>query len=169
MSIPRLGAYAIPYNNSNCFHELRFGNFGMEVGPRDHARAIRGEPLALEEQTPGARSWTFLTNHARVLVEIARNPQSRLRDLAAWVGITERAAQTIVNDLEDAGYITRTRVGRRNHYTVDPTRPFRHPADADGRIRGLLSLFNHHDHAVQPGDVPAPSLATQPEAADSEA
>jgi predicted transcriptional regulator len=71
---------------------------------------------------PTSRPWTFLTNHARVLVEIARNPQTRLRDIAAGIGITERAAQAIVTDLEEAGYLTRTRVGRRNHYSVDPTR-----------------------------------------------
>jgi MarR family len=94
------------------------------------------------EETPSSsRHWTFLTNHARVLVEIARDPNNRLRDIAAGISITERAAQAIVNDLEEAGYIARTRVGRRNHYSVDPTRPFRHPADADQRIAGLLTLF----------------------------
>jgi hypothetical protein len=103
------------------------------------------------------RSWTFLTNHARVLVEIARNPHTRLRDIAAAIGITERAAQAIVNDLEAAGYIARTRVGRRNHYSVDPTRPFRHPADADQRVAGLLTLFGHNDrtHNLTAGAVPA--------------
>ena len=94
-----------------------------------------------EDTRSGSRRWTFLTNHARVLVEIARDPNNRLRDIAAGIGITERAAQAIVNDLEEAGYITRTRVGRRNRYSVDPTRPFRHPADADQRIAGLLTLF----------------------------
>lgn len=97
------------------------------------------------DSTPDDKPWTFLTNHARVLVVIARNPHSRLRDIADAIGITERAAQTIVNDLEEARYITRTKVGRRNHYSVDPTRPFRHPADADHQIEGLLTLFAHHD------------------------
>jgi hypothetical protein len=91
------------------------------------------------------KPWTFLTNHARVLIVIARNPHTRLRDIADTIGITERAAQTIVNDLEEAGYIARTKVGRRNHYSVDPTRPFRHPADADHRVEGLLTLFTDHD------------------------
>jgi MarR family len=94
-----------------------------------------------EDTSSGSRRWTFLTNHARVLVEIARDPNNRLRDIAGGIGITERAAQAIVNDLEEAGYITRTRIGRRNHYGVDPNRPFRHPADADQRIAGLLTLF----------------------------
>ena len=102
--------------------------------------------MAIDNGSRGTKPWTFLTNHARILVELARNPESRLRDLAAWVGITERAAQGIVNDLEEAGYITRTRIGRRNHYSVDPSRTFRHPADADTRIEGLISLFTHHDH-----------------------
>lgn len=96
------------------------------------------------------RHWTFLTNHARVLLEIARNPQTRLRDMAAVAGITERAAQTIVTDLEAAGYLTRTRVGRRNHYTVDPSRRFRHPAEADHRIEGLLALFTHREESRDP-------------------
>jgi MarR family len=104
--------------------------------------------------TPGAKPWTFLTNHARVLIVIARNPHTRLRDIADTIGITERAAQAIVTDLEEAGYITRTKVGRRNHYSVDPTRPFRHPADADHRIEGLLTLFSDHDddREQEPGD-----------------
>jgi hypothetical protein len=106
------------------------------------------------EDTPsGSRHWTFLTNHARVLVEIARDPNNRLRDIAAGIGITERAAQAIVNDLEEAGYITRTRIGRRNHYSVDPTRPFRHPADADQRVAGLLTLFAAP--GARPDDPPA--------------
>src|SRR5690348_8709011 len=101
--------------------------------------------MSMADDDTGARQWTFLTNHARVLLEIARNPQARLRDMAAIAGITERAAQTIVTDLEAAGYLTRTRVGRRNHYTVDPSRRFRHPAEADHRIEGLLSLFTHRE------------------------
>jgi predicted ArsR family transcriptional regulator len=89
----------------------------------------------------GARDWTFLTNHAHVLLAIARDPTARLRDVADSVGITERAAQAIVADLEAAGYLRRTRVGRRNHYTVDASGHFRHPAEADRRIGDLLALF----------------------------
>jgi hypothetical protein len=96
--------------------------------------------------TPDAKPWTFLTSHARVLIEIARDPETRLRDIAAGIGITERAAQAIVSDLEEAGYITRTRVGRRTHYTVESSRPFRHPANADHCVDGLLTLFTDHDH-----------------------
>jgi DNA-binding MarR family transcriptional regulator len=88
-----------------------------------------------------AKEWTFLTNHAHVLLAIAREPKARLRDVATSVGITERAAQAIVADLEAAGYLRRERVGRRNEYTVNPGGRFRHPAEADHSIGELLSLF----------------------------
>ena len=74
-----------------------------------------------------AGSWTLLTAHAHVLVEIARNPHARIRDLAAKARITERTAQAIVTDLEQAGCITRNRTGRRTRYTINPDSPFRHP------------------------------------------
>ncbi|MEV4347487.1 helix-turn-helix domain-containing protein [Actinoplanes sp. NPDC049596] len=86
-------------------------------------------------------AWTFLTNHAHVLLAIARDPGARLRDIAQIVGITERAAQAIVADLEEAGYLEHTRVGRRNQYTVHRSGPFRHPAEAGRRIGDLLALF----------------------------
>jgi DNA-binding MarR family transcriptional regulator len=89
----------------------------------------------------GVRGWTFLTNHAHVLLAIARDPDARLRDIADSVGITERAAQAIVADLQAGGYLERTKVGRRNHYTVNPAGRFRHPAEADHRIGDLLALF----------------------------
>jgi hypothetical protein len=87
------------------------------------------------------KSWTLLTNHGRLLLLIARNTDARLRDLAAEAGITERAAQTIVGDLEAAGYVTRTRTGRRNAYELHPGQPFRHPAEADHEVGELLALF----------------------------
>ena len=88
-----------------------------------------------------AKGWTFLTNHAHVLLAIARDPTARLRDVATSVGITERAAQAIVADLEAAGYLRRERIGRRNEYTVNPAGRFRHPAEADHRIGDLIDLF----------------------------
>jgi hypothetical protein len=91
------------------------------------------------------KRWTFLTNHARVLIHIAGNSNTRVRDIAERIGITERAAQGIVNDLEGAAYITRTRIGRRNHYTIEPDRPFRHPAEGDQPVEGLITLFARHD------------------------
>ena len=90
--------------------------------------------------SPG-RSWTLLTNHGRVLLLIAASPDARLRELADRAGITERAATSIVSDLEGAGYLTRTRTGRRNTYEVHAHRPFRHPAEADHSVAELLDIF----------------------------
>ncbi|RFS86486.1 ArsR family transcriptional regulator [Actinomadura spongiicola] len=101
------------------------------------------------------KGWTFLTNHARVLIAITRDPELRIRDIADGVGITERAAQLIVNDLVEAGYLIRHRVGRRNTYTIDAGRPFRHPTEADQRIDALLNLFTQHDEA--PSDARRPT------------
>ncbi|GAA4880844.1 MarR family transcriptional regulator [Actinomycetospora straminea] len=86
-------------------------------------------------------SWTFLTNHGHVLVALARDPHRRLRDVALEVGITERSAQSIVADLEAAGYLRRVRVGRRNRYEVETSRPLRHPAERDHQVGELLGLF----------------------------
>ena len=86
-------------------------------------------------------SWTFLTNHARVLIMIARDPETRLRDVATACDITERTAQAIVADLENAGYLSHTREGRRNRYQVTPETRFRHRAEADLEISGLLTLI----------------------------
>jgi len=89
----------------------------------------------------GATGWTFLTNHAHVLLTIARDRQITLREVAAKVGITERATQKIVADLEADGYLTRTRHGRRNNYTVATGRPFRHPLTANHDLDELLAVL----------------------------
>jgi DNA-binding IclR family transcriptional regulator len=86
-------------------------------------------------------SWTLLTGHGHVLVEIARNPQARMRDIAAAADITERTAQAIVADLEAAGYVSRTRVGRRTRYTVNRDSLFRHPAQEGQRVGPFLALL----------------------------
>jgi DNA-binding IclR family transcriptional regulator len=80
-----------------------------------------------------------------VLVALSRSPDARIRDLAAVVGITERATQNILADLEEAGYVTRRREGRRNHYELHPDRRFRHPAEAEQEVGQLLSLFAGDD------------------------
>ncbi len=85
-----------------------------------------------------ARGWTFLTNHAHVLVCIAEEPDARGRDIAERVGITERAAQSIVADLVAEGYVTRTKEGRRNRYEVNADAPLRHPLEEDHTIGELL-------------------------------
>ncbi len=86
-------------------------------------------------------SWTFLTNHARVLLCLADEPNLRLREVAEQIGITERAVQRIVTDLEDAGIVTRTREGRRNTYTINEDAPFRHPNEAQSTVSDLLRVL----------------------------
>lgn len=83
-------------------------------------------------------SWTFLTNHGHVLVCIATNPDVRISEIADQVGIGERAAQGIVTDLVEGGYVTRTKVGRRNRYSVNPELPLRHPLERDHQVGELL-------------------------------
>ncbi|MFF5011384.1 helix-turn-helix transcriptional regulator [Streptomyces phaeochromogenes] len=96
----------------------------------------------MDQQTGG---WTFLTNHARVLLAIAHAPSARIRDIAAACHITERTAQNIVSDLAEAGYLSRERDGRRTRYTLHPEGTLRHPAEAHLLVRNLLELFTHHD------------------------
>ena len=86
-------------------------------------------------------TWTLLTGHGHVLVEIARDSEARIRDIASAAGITERTAQAIVADLEAAGYITRHRTGRRTRYTVNSDSMFRHRAQAGHRIGPFLALL----------------------------
>ena len=84
--------------------------------------------------------WTFMTNHGHVLLCIAADPAVRLRDVAFRVGITERAAQRIVADLCEEGYLTRLRTGRRNRYELHPELPFRHRCRAEAWVGALLDL-----------------------------
>ena len=86
-------------------------------------------------------SWTLLTGHGHVLVEIARDPKARMRDISAAVGLTERTVQAIVTDLEAAGYLTRDREGRRNRYTVNPDTFFRHSAQEGLRVGPFLDFL----------------------------
>ena len=86
-------------------------------------------------------SWTLLTGHGHVLVEIARNPQARVRDISAAVGLTERTVQAIVADLETEGYLTRTRNGRRTRYTVNHDSLFRHSAQEGLSVGPLLDFL----------------------------
>jgi hypothetical protein len=89
----------------------------------------------------GASTWTLLTGHGHVLVAIAKNPRARIRDLAQEAGLTERSTQAIIADLEEAGYITRRRVGRRSAYTIHAGQSFRHQSQ-DGLLVGpFLALL----------------------------
>jgi DNA-binding MarR family transcriptional regulator len=89
------------------------------------------------------RGWTFLSNHGHVLVAVHESPDARLRDLAARIGISERAVQLILADLEEAGYVVKERTGRRNHYTVTQGLHLRHPAERDSSVDDLLAIFDH--------------------------
>jgi DNA-binding MarR family transcriptional regulator len=86
-------------------------------------------------------SWTFLTNHGHVLLAVAADPDSRVAEVARRVGISTRAALTILRDLEEEGYLVRSRRGRRTHYEVLPHRPFRHPSAAHREVDDLLAVF----------------------------
>ena len=97
------------------------------------------------------QGWTFLTNHGHVLVAIAAEPDIRGRDIAERVGITERAAQAIVADLVEGGYVSRTREGRRNRYQIIPDAPLRHPLEDDHTIGDLLETLGKLDRARSAG------------------
>lgn len=86
-------------------------------------------------------SWTFLTNHGHVLICLTRDPDLRLRDLAELVGITDRAVSTIIHELENADYIKRTKVGRRNRYEVHTDRPMRHQVERGHEIGELIDAM----------------------------
>jgi hypothetical protein len=88
-------------------------------------------------------TWTFLTRHAQVLLCIADDPGIRLRDIGAQVGITERAAHRIVGELAGAGYISRERRGRRNHYTVRLQAPLPDPVAREQNVGDLLGVLTH--------------------------
>ena len=99
------------------------------------SRGFAGEAKIRAIGPSGERScWTLLAGHGHVLVEIARDPRARMRDIAAAAGIAERTAQAIVADLEAAGYLTRTRDGRRVRYTVNGDSLFRHAAQEGHRV-----------------------------------
>lgn len=89
--------------------------------------------------------WTFLTNHGHVYLSLAGNPSWRLRDVAAYIGITERAVQKIVTELVEDGYLEKERLGRRNEYRVVLGKPLRHPAERHVQADNLLGLLLSND------------------------
>lgn len=95
----------------------------------------------MSESTRESSHWTFLTNHAHVLLCIAKNPEFRLRDIAEEVGITERAVHRIVTDLTEAGFIDVTRDGRCNAYMMHPEKKLRHPIEAHRQVADLIRLI----------------------------
>jgi hypothetical protein len=114
-------------------HAERVGVTGEIVSPMNLVSGIL---------VPMSRSdWTFLSNHGHILLAVGQDPTARVRDLADRVGITERSAQQILNDLVDAGYVRRTRTGRRNTYALSGGMPFRHPLEAGQSVDRLLAMF----------------------------
>ena len=90
---------------------------------------------------PSKSGWTFLTNHSHVLLCIAADPDVLLREVAVRVGITERATQRIVAELEAAGYLSHEKVGRRNRYQIHPNMPLRHPVEEHLEIGALINVL----------------------------
>jgi hypothetical protein len=119
-------------------------------------------PLAPAPPTPLHPTWTFLTNHGHVLLAVAAEPQARVRDIAAKIGITPRSTLQILKDLDDGGYLHRIRVGRRTRYVIEPHQHFRHPTTAAREIDGLIDLFSEPQSSavVEPPQViPSPPPA----------
>lgn len=97
-------------------------------------------PVAVNEPSI-VKQWTFLNNHAHVLICLARNPDAVLREVASNVGITERAVQLIVSDLEGCGTLIRKKIGRCNTYIINPNHPLRHPLENRHTIEELLTVL----------------------------
>lgn len=107
---------------------------------KQHTRRNEGNVMAmLSAPEPAVPSWTFLSNHAHVLIAISQDPTARQRDIAYAVGITIGAVQRIVNELEDEGYLESEKVGRRNHYRVNDSSPLRHPLESHHTVRDLIT------------------------------
>ena len=94
-----------------------------------------------------SRPWTFLTNHAQVLLCLAGNPDIRIRDVADHVGITERATQRILADLVESGFVKSERIGRRNRYTIDTQHAMRHSAQRGYEVGSLLEALRLEPNA----------------------
>ena len=110
-----------------------------EPGPEPGSQTGPEAPLP---PAPPRPAWTFLTNHGHVLLAVAADPEARVTDIAARVGITPRSTLQILKDLEDGGYLHRVRAGRRTRYAIEPHQHFRHPATANWEIDGLIGLFS---------------------------
>jgi DNA-binding Lrp family transcriptional regulator len=106
-------------------------------------RAAMRTPKPVPDEAPRRprQQWTIFSNHAHVLVCIARNAEERVREIANKVGITERAVQRIIGDLEEAGVIVRERLGRRNRYKLSLDRPLRHPLEANTTIAEVIRVI----------------------------
>jgi hypothetical protein len=107
------------------------------TSPKSKHRSLVAGPSG-----PAGAHWTFLTNHSHVLVLLSRNPFLVLREVALQVGITERAVQRIIADLESDNVIKREKVGRQNHYRIRTKHPLRHVITSQCTIGELLAVIN---------------------------
>jgi hypothetical protein len=128
-------------------HELNFVYFYSQFASHERFDMMSFMPRPRTPAKPAQKpanakpsGWTFLTNHAHVLICLSQDGDQRMRDLAVRIGITERAVQKIIAELIDAGYLTATRDGRRNTYQVVDHHPLRHPVESHRTIRDLLAL-----------------------------
>ena len=96
--------------------------------------------ILVGEKADSTSSWTFLTNHSHVLICLSRDPLMRLRDIANLVGITERAVQRIVAELEEGGVLSRERTGRRNQYEIHTDLKLRHAVEENCTVNDLLKM-----------------------------
>ncbi|MCY2963200.1 MAG: winged helix-turn-helix domain-containing protein [Planctomycetota bacterium] len=108
---------------------------------RSKPRSQAVVPTVPSPKEAAASTWTFLTNHSHVLVLLSRSPSLVLREVALRVGITERAVQRIIADLEAGGVIEREKIGRQNHYQILVNQPLRHPLESHRTIGDILDLF----------------------------
>lgn len=125
-----------------------FGKYVSHMGLTTYWRVLF-QVLLVTNYDSGMGEWTFLTNHAHTLLCIARDPGIRLRDVAERVGVTERAAQRIVADLVEAGYLDRLREGRRNYYRIRADRPLRHPVEHGHRIGEILAVLHESKDSTE--------------------
>ena len=109
-----------------------------ESGEAGFVNEMHGNTAAMADSSP--RGWTFLTNHAHVLILLSKNPETVLREVATRVGITERAVQRIIADLERDGFLEREKIGRRNAYRLRTNKPLRHPIEAHRTIHDLIKM-----------------------------
>lgn len=104
--------------------------------------------MSVPPESSSGKAWTFFSNHGHVMIYVANNPDARVRDIAANVGITDRATQSILNDLVADDYLARAREGRRNTYRVNEAARLRHPAEATHQIGEVLRIFGSRDEEL---------------------
>ena len=119
---------------------------GIEMAKKNSQTALSENSEGLlvpfkNQDAPAESHWTFLSNHAHVLVALCKNPGLVLREVSFQVGITERAVQRIVDDLEDGGILVKEKVGRQNVYRINLQKPLRHPLEAHKTIGDLISMI----------------------------